>query len=149
MIVRLPLPVEQPADPEGPSPAAGDAPRACRILVVDDNEDSAESLSTLLAMRGHTTTTAHDGPEAIEEAERFRPELVLLDIGLPRMNGLEVCRRIREQAWGKTMIIVALTGWGQEEDRAKSKEAGFDHHLVKPVQIRELTTLMGTWTNGD
>jgi PAS domain S-box-containing protein len=148
MIVRLPLSVEQPADPERPSPAGGEAARACRILVVDDNEDSAESLSTLLAMRGHTTATAHDGPEAIEAAERFRPELVLLDIGLPRMNGLEVCRRIREQAWGKTMIVVALTGWGQEEDRAKSKEAGFDHHLVKPVQIRELTTLMGTWTRG-
>jgi PAS domain S-box-containing protein len=149
MVVRLPLLVEQAADQERPSSAAGDASRACRVLVVDDNEDSAESLSTLLAMRGHTTSTAHDGPEAIEEAERFRPELVLLDIGLPRMNGLEVCRRIREQAWGKTMIVVALTGWGQEEDRAKSKEAGFDHHLVKPVQIRELTKLMESWTRGD
>ncbi len=146
MIVRLPLVVDSPADRERASSPSGEASRSWRILVVDDNKDSADSLSMLLALRGHTMSTVHDGPEALEEAERFRPELVLLDIGLPRMNGLEVCRRIREQAWGKSMIVVALTGWGQEEDRAKSKEAGFDHHLVKPVQIGELSRLIGSWT---
>jgi PAS domain S-box-containing protein len=146
MTVRLPLAVEQQAGRERVSSSTGEISRAWRILVVDDNEDSADSLSTLLRMRGHDIHTAHDGPEALEAAEQFRPELVLLDIGLPRMNGLEVCRRIREQAWGKTMIVVALTGWGQEEDRIKSKEAGFDHHLVKPVQLAELTRLIGSWT---
>jgi CheY-like chemotaxis protein len=86
--------------------------------------------------------TAHDGPEAIDSAAEFRPEIVLLDIGLPRMNGLEVCRRIREEPWGKAMIVIALTGWGQEEDRLKSKEAGFDHHLVKPVELARLGRLL-------
>jgi PAS domain S-box-containing protein len=145
MIVRLPLVADQPGGAERTSSPDGQVSRAWRILVVDDNKDSADSLSMLLKLRGHTVSTVHDGPEAIEEAERFRPELVLLDIGLPRMNGLEVCRRIREQAWGKTMIVVALTGWGQEEDRARTKEAGFDHHLVKPVQIGELTGMIGAW----
>jgi CheY-like chemotaxis protein len=133
---------------ERPSSQATQGEAAWRILVVDDNEDSAESLSMLLRLEGHSLSTAHDGPEAMEIAERLRPELVLLDIGLPRMNGLEVCRHIREQPWGKTMIVVALTGWGQEEDRIKSKEAGFDHHLVKPVQLAELSGLIASWSRG-
>ena len=99
---------------------------ARRILVVDDNRDSAESLAMLLKLTGNETHIAHDGLEAVEAAARFRPDVILLDIGLPKMNGYEAARRIREQPWGKNMVLVALTGWGQEEDRQKSKDAGFD-----------------------
>jgi len=100
---------------------------------VDDSLDGAESLSMLLEMAGHQTWQAHDGVEAIASAERLRPEVVLLDIGLPRMNGYEACRRIRSEKWGKDLVLVALTGWGQEEDRLQSRQAGFDAHMVKPV----------------
>ncbi|HXC51463.1 MAG TPA: ATP-binding protein [Candidatus Limnocylindrales bacterium] len=144
VVVRLPLMVEHQSGRERVPSQPGHTSPVWRILVVDDNEDSAESLSMLLRLQGHDSSTAHDGPRAIELAEQIRPELVLLDIGLPRMNGLEVCRRIREQAWGRTMIVVALTGWGQEEDRLRSKEAGFDHHLVKPVQFAELTRMIAS-----
>ncbi len=144
VIVRLPLITEQQSGRERAPSQPGHASPVWRILVVDDNEDSAESLSMLLRLQGHDSSTAHDGPRAIELAEQIRPELVLLDIGLPRMDGLEVCRRIREQAWGRSMIVVALTGWGQDEDRISSKEAGFDHHLVKPVQFAELTRMIAS-----
>lgn len=87
----------------------------------------------LLQFAGHQTWKAHDGVEVIKAAERIRPDAVLLDIGLPRMNGYEACRRIRKEPWGKNMVLVALTGWGQEEDRLQSREAGFDAHMVKPV----------------
>src|SRR5262249_31131169 len=99
VIVRVPLLVERQSDGEHARSRHAEGSPVWRILVVDDNKDSAESLSMLLKLRGHDSSTAYDGPEAIELAERFRPELVLLDIGLPRMNGLEVCRRMREQAW--------------------------------------------------
>ncbi len=105
-----------------PRPAAGR-----RILIVDDNEDGAESLAMLLELSGHETLKAHDGIEAIAAAERFRPDAVLLDIGLPRLNGYEVCRRIRQEPWGKDVVLVALTGWGQDEDRHRSKRGGFRH----------------------
>jgi CheY-like chemotaxis protein len=114
-----------------------------RILVVDDNSDSAASLAMLLKLIGHETRVAHDGLEAVVAADEFRPEFVLLDIGLPRLNGFEACRRIREQPWGKTMTLVALTGWGQDDDRRKSHDAGFDHHLVKPVDYVTLMKLLG------
>lgn len=104
-----------------------------RVLVVDDNQDAAEALATILSMSGHDTEMAHDGLRAIEAAESFRPEVVFLDIGMPSIDGHETARRIREQPWGKTMVLVALTGWGQAEDRRKSREAGFNHHLVKPA----------------
>jgi CheY-like chemotaxis protein len=109
-----------------------------RILVVDDNRDAATSLTMLLKIAGHETQAAHDGLEAVDVAETFRPDVVLVDISLPRMNGFDVCRRIRQQPWGKDMTLVALTGWGQNEDRQMSKEAGFDHHLVKPVDFNAL-----------
>ena len=115
-----------------------------RILIVDDNEDGAESLAMLLQIAGHETHMAHDGLAAIEAAERLRPELVLLDIGLPGMNGYEVCRRIREAPWGKDVVLVALTGWGQEEDRHRSREAGFDAHMVKPVDFDALLNLVAS-----
>jgi PAS domain S-box-containing protein len=106
---------------------------AYRILVVDDNEDSADSLSTLLELMGHDTRTAYDGLEAVATATAFRPDVMLLDIGLPKLNGYDACRRIREQPWGESVVIIALTGWGQEEDKCRSKEAGFNFHMVKPV----------------
>ena len=114
-----------------------------RVLVVDDNTDSAESLSLLLELMGHTVRTAHDGEQALAEAEAFRPELVLMDIGMPRMDGYEAARRLRELAWGTEVVLVALTGWGQDEDKRRSEEAGFDHHLIKPVDPAALEALLG------
>ena len=113
-----------------------------RILVVDDNHDSAASLAILLEMMGNETRTAHDGLSAYETALAFRPELMLLDIGLPRMNGYDVCRRIRKEPWGEAITIVALTGWGQKEDVRKSIEAGFNGHLVKPVELEALADVL-------
>ncbi|HEX6864459.1 MAG TPA: response regulator, partial [Thermoanaerobaculia bacterium] len=115
---------------------------ARRILVVDDNRDSAESLSLLLQVTGNEVRTAFDGLEAVEEAERFRPDVVLLDIGMPRLNGYEAARRIRGEPWGKEMLLIAQTGWGQEEDRRLSREAGFDAHLTKPVDHLKLLKLL-------
>lgn len=113
-----------------------------RILVVDDNWDAAESLVMLLRMMGNEVHTAQDGLEAVAIAAEVRPDVVLLDIGLPRLNGYEVARRIREQVGGREMVLVALTGWGQEEDRRRSTEAGFDHHLTKPVDFATLQQLI-------
>jgi DNA-binding response OmpR family regulator len=101
-----------------------------------------------LKITGNQVFVAHDGYEAIVAAEKHRPEVVLLDIGLPKLSGYEVCRRVREQSWGKDIVMLALTGWGQEEDRRKSHEAGFDGHLVKPVNYDELLELLSTLTNG-
>ena len=98
----------------------------------------------LLQLGGHETHKAHDGVEAIEAAERLRPDVVLLDIGLPRLNGYEVCRRIRQEPWGKDMVLVALTGWGQEDDRHRSSDAGFDAHMVKPVDHDVLLRLLAS-----
>jgi PAS domain S-box-containing protein len=109
-----------------------------RFLVVDDNEDSASSLAMLLSIDGHEVQVAHDGIAAVEAAESFGPDVVLLDIGLPRLNGYEACRRIRSQVSGASIVIIALTGWGQEEDRRKSREAGFDHHMIKPIDYDAL-----------
>ena len=96
----------------------------------------------LLRLKGNDIRTAYDGLEAGEVAETFRPELVLLDIGLPKLNGYEVARRIRQQPWGRDMTLVALTGWGQDEDRLRSQEAGFTFHIVKPVELAALEKLL-------
>lgn len=142
-IVRLPV-----LDRPGPSPEpSGREPTPAtprRILVVDDNDDAAASLAELLELAGNETHVASDGLEAVEAAERLKPDLVLLDIGLPKLNGYEACRRIREQPWGKRMTLVALTGWGQEEDRQRSKEAGFDNHLVKPLDYDALMRVLAS-----
>jgi PAS domain S-box-containing protein len=113
-----------------------------RILVVDDNRDSAASLALMLQLVGNEVRTAHDGAAAIEMAEQFRPQVVLMDIGMPKLNGYEATQRIRQQPWGLGMTVIALTGWGQEEDRARSKEAGCDGHLVKPVSLPDLEKLL-------
>jgi len=114
----------------------------CRLLVVDDNQDAARSLSKMLELMGHTVCVEFDGESAIDAAEKHHPDIILLDIGLPRMNGYEACRRIRLEAWGRDIVLVALTGWGQEEDRRRSAEAGFDDHLVKPVSASDLRSLL-------
>ena len=116
--------------------------RAVRVLLVDDNVDAAESLAMLLRLWGHEVAVAHDGPDALRAAEAQRPEFALLDIGLPGMDGYELARRLRPQPGFGQTILVALTGWGQEEDRRRSKEAGFDHHLVKPVELSALQELL-------
>ena len=140
--VRLPILSEAPAAPvEDVTPALtpnGAAPAGRRILIVEDNVDIADTLVTLLAMEGHVTYTACDGLAGLAAAEQYQPDVILLDIGLPKLDGFEVCRRIREQPWGQAIALVALTGWGQAEDRRKSKEAGFDYHLVKPVDYDDL-----------
>ncbi|HEX5106272.1 MAG TPA: ATP-binding protein, partial [Pirellulaceae bacterium] len=120
--------------PREPAPAAGmDGAATRRVLVVDDNQDGANSLAVLLRLSGHEVQVAHDGLQAVETAGDYRPEIIFLDIGLPKLNGYDVCRQIRGKPWGKEIVIVALTGWGQDGDRRKSQEAGFDQHLIKPV----------------
>ena len=143
--VRLPKssPRTQPPKPVVEATAGTAAPRR-RILVVDDNRDSARSLAMLLKLAGHEAHTAFDGQEALTAAESVLPEVVLLDIGLPKLNGYEVARKIREHAWGEAMVLVALTGWGQDEDRRKSKEAGFNHHFVKPVEQSALQSYLAS-----
>lgn len=113
-----------------------------RILVVDDNTDAVESLALLLELEGHDVRTALDGPAALELASDFRPEAVLLDIGLPGMDGYEVARRLRDRPETREALIIAITGYGQLEDRALTKAAGFNHHLVKPVDPEELGALL-------
>ena len=127
---------------EEPPAASQEPAHACRILVVDDNVDAASSLVMLLQLGGNEARMVHNGEDVLQAVEELRPELVLLDIGLPEMNGYDVCRHLRERPEGREMLIVALTGWGQEEDRRKSQEAGFDGHLVKPVDYPALMALL-------
>lgn len=140
-VVRLPVTIDQTAPMKAVDAVNGSSPKG-RILIVDDNLDSAQSLAEVLKMTGNDTFVAHDGEEAVEAAERQRPDVILLDIGLPRLNGFDACRRIRANPWAENILIIALTGWGQEEDRRKSAEAGFDGHLVKPVDMAELMKLL-------
>ena len=113
-----------------------------RLLVVDDNRDSAESLSLLLELLGNNVSSAYDGEQALEMANELKPDVVLLDIGLPKLDGYEVAQRIRREPWGHSATLIAITGWGQAEDKALSREAGFDHHLVKPVDPDALMKLI-------
>jgi PAS domain S-box-containing protein len=143
-IVRLPLlspGASEPSVADEPSPGAAPAARR-RILIVDDHRDAANSLAVLLRLHGQEVRTAHDGLEAVEAARAFRPDVVLLDIGLPRLNGLEVARRLRENLGLTDALLVAVTGYGQLEDRGRSREAGFDAHLVKPVDLDALMPLL-------
>ena len=141
-IVRLPC-----VSPNRMSdPVAGEKSQSVssqlRILVADDNEDAAESLVEMLRMTGNTVQQASDGQQAVDIAALFKPQVVVLDIGMPKLNGYEACRRIREQPWGKSAVMIALTGWGQNEDKRRSKKAGFDHHLIKPIDWEALEQLL-------
>lgn len=140
--VRLPVPAMQPrASASVEDGRLGAGPRR-RILVVDDNLDSAASMTMMLELRGGEVRTAHDGFDAIVAAEQFRPDVILMDVGMPRMSGLEATRKIREQPWGRNIMIIALTGWGQVGDREQSRQAGCDGHLVKPVLLADLEALL-------
>jgi PAS domain S-box-containing protein len=139
-VVRLPLAESQAV----PAPAAGTAPVVARqrVLVVDDNRDAADSLAIMLQLSGNEVMTTHDGDSALAQRDAFDPDVVLLDIGMPGMNGYEVARRWREGAGGMRALIVALTGWGQEDDKRRAVEAGFDHHLTKPVDPERLLAVL-------
>ena len=120
-----------------------------RILVVDDNRDSAEMLATMLQVWGHQVTLAHDGLRALESGQSLRPRVAFLDIGMPILNGYETARRIRRQAWGKHVTLVAVTGLGHEDDKRRSREAGFDAHLVKPVDLADVELLLSRLTDSN
>ena len=140
--VRIPIAAEVEASVRAIG-AKDDLPTSrFRLLVVDDNRDSVDSLSTLLRLMGNDVQMAYDGVEAVHAAHTFRPDVVLLDVGLPLRNGYDVAKMIRSEPWGRNIVMIALTGWGQEQDRRKSREAGFDHHLVKPVDPRALMALV-------
>ena len=141
--VRLPAPAEalaaDTAELTGSLPETFPVPY--RVLVVDDDRDTAESMALLLSLGRLDVQTAYDGPTALETAQTFQPQIVLLDLGLPQMDGFEVASLLREQK-GHQMVLIALTGYGQSEDRRRSREAGFDHHLVKPLDFDELKRLI-------
>ena len=140
-IVTLPrLAVTSSTEPGLPAGEPSLATR--RILVVDDNHDSAYTLAMMLELMGHETETAHDGRAALIAAERYKPDTILLDIGMPDLNGYEVAARLRQQAWGAKIVLVALTGWGQDRDKQRSRDAGFDFHLVKPIEPRALQAML-------
>ncbi len=147
--VTLPI-LMAPAGPALPEPDNGQPalrPKR-RILVVDDNRDGANSLAMVLRLMGNEVRTTYDGVEAVEAAEQFLPQVVLMDVGMPRLNGLDATRRIRERSWSQGMTIIALTGWGQEGDRERSHEAGCDGHLVKPVNLPDLEKLLAELVDG-
>ncbi len=139
-VVQLPLTAKIERDANAPREEVVAPSR--RILVVDDNVDTATSLAVLLRLAHHETYTAHDGLEALQAADRLQPDVVLLDVQMPELDGYEVCRRIRQRPWGKNVTLVAVTGLGQEEDQRKSREAGFDAHLLKPPDYAEITRLL-------
>jgi PAS domain S-box-containing protein len=148
--VRLPVLPDRAGAADGTSAETwpGSSGLQRRILVVDDNVDAASSMAMMLQLLSNEVRTAYDGLEAVALAEEFRPHVVLMDVGMPKLNGYEATRRIREQPWGRDMAIIALTGWGQETDRAKSQEAGCSGHLVKPVDLADLEKLLGELRRG-
>ncbi len=142
-IVRLPLLIEASEQPESGREEEPIAPKSSlRILIVDDNRDAADSLAMILRVLGNDTRTAYDGQVAVLMAGEYRPDVLLLDIGLPKLNGYEACRAVRAQPWGKSIVLIAVTGWGQDKDRRRSQEAGFDHHWVKPIDPQALLGLL-------
>jgi CheY-like chemotaxis protein/two-component sensor histidine kinase len=144
-VIRLPALIEssQCSQPQAEGPVRM-SPPSLRILIVDDNRDAADSLAMLLRTIGHDIRTAYDGLEAVQVANEFRPEVVLLDIGLPKIDGHEVAQRLRREPWGQHTCLIAVTGWSDETDRARSRAAGFDHHLVKPLDTGHLAQLLSS-----
>ena len=126
--------------PDGDAPMESERPDSRRVLVVDDNADAAELLARAIGIMGHTTEVAHDGASALERAQAFEPDIVLLDIGLPIMNGYEVAKKLRTQHG--SLVIVAVTGYGQVSDVERAHAAGFDHHMVKPVELAAVRELL-------
>jgi len=141
-VVRLPL--AQATPPSGPGAAAEalPAPAARRILIADDNVDYASSMGQLLQAQGHEVRVVHDGAQALETALHFQPDVAFLDIGMPRIHGYELARRLRAQPLTARCVLVAVTGWGQEDDRRRAREAGFDRHLVKPVELAQVQAII-------
>jgi PAS domain S-box-containing protein len=146
-VIRLPLgslACSAPMSDIDPEKSTGGVSSGRRLLVVDDNQDAAASLATLLQLQGHDVRTAYNGVSALELARSFRPEMIFLDIGMPEMDGYEVARRLRLSIGLENTVLTALTGWGQEEDRRRTAEAGFNHHLVKPLEAKMLENLLGS-----
>jgi signal transduction histidine kinase len=154
MVIRLPIAAgdralpSRPHETERPTPAPTGEPRAApatpshRILIVDDNRDAADSMALLVETAGHSARTAYDGHQALDLASAFAPDVLLLDLGVPGLNGFEIARRIRRQPWGRRVALIAVTGWGQEHDRRRTAEAGFDAHLIKPVGTADLLSAL-------
>jgi PAS domain S-box-containing protein len=149
--VRLPVVVVPPSpSPDHPGAGAGTAGARVRrrILVADDNRDSAEMLATSLEVLGHEVAMAHDGEQAVSLVETFHPDVAFLDLGMPKLDGYSAARRIREEPWGRHVLLVAVTGWGQDDDKKRSRQAGFDAHLVKPVDLAEIESLLKGLSDG-
>ena len=144
--VRLPVAIAARTQKPAPREANGNVQpqpeRRCKVLVVDDNVDSADSLAMLLEIMGHEVETANEGSQAVAFAGRLQPDIAILDIGMPNMSGYEVAQRIRQQPWARNIVLVALTGWGQEDHRRRSADAGFDYHLTKPVDFEVLQRII-------
>jgi len=144
-VVRLPMMLAaEPQSPSSPPEKAKSSRPSLRVLVVDDNVDTAGSLAMLLEASGHEVRTAHDGPTALDAALNYRPNVVLLDLGLPGLNGFEVAKRLRQQPVFQNVVLVALTGYGQEADRQRSLDSGFNHHLVKPADFGKVLEILAT-----
>jgi signal transduction histidine kinase/ActR/RegA family two-component response regulator len=142
-VVLLPLQAIDAAPTRAPSAEVHGDERRHRILVVDDNEDAALVLSMQLRLAGHELRVAYSGSEALETGREFQPDTIIMDIGMPGMNGFDTAREVRRQAWGAKVLLIAVTGWGQPEDKRQSREAGFDHHLLKPVRAADIESLLG------
>ena len=142
-VVYLPLAMEaSPSHALGTESESAALTLPLRILVVDDNRDAADSMSEMLEMLGHDTRTAYDGQHGVDMAGDYRPDVILFDIGMPKLNGYKACRLVRQQPWGQGIIVVAVTGWGQDKDLLGTREAGFDHHLVKPIDPQALMKIL-------
>jgi CheY-like chemotaxis protein len=145
--VRLPRIASPAGEQKSAARVAGPPPMPQRILVADDNSDLAESVAMLLRLEGHDVRIAHDGPAALELAKEFEPDAAMLDIGLPGLNGYELARELRARQNGRKLLLIAVTGYGQPEDRVRSRVAGFDSHLVKPLDPRTLGAGIAQWAN--
>jgi signal transduction histidine kinase/FixJ family two-component response regulator len=147
-VIRLPLLAAaergQRSAPEEPLPAQQGAAVRRRILLADDNKDSLDSLALLLSHEGYEVRAVLDGEQAMSMAAEYRPSVALLDLGMPNYDGCEVARWIRTQPWGQSLLLIAVTGWGQDDDKRRTREAGFDHHMVKPVNLDDLFTILKT-----